>query len=112
MKTLPLILAGALLAGPALATEPTVAVGHGTRSCSEFLAVTRNNRLADNNYYSWAEGFWSLSSMSRIAANRPYKDLTTAPLARDQLVNYCHLHTKDVFFKAVIAVYDDFLDAN
>jgi hypothetical protein len=83
MKTALLLLAAALISAPAAAHEPVVAVGVRTNSCSEFTALIHHSkRQADNLYYSWAEGFWSLANMGRMANKNKFKDLITAPQAR------------------------------
>jgi hypothetical protein len=113
MKTALLLLAAALISAPAAAHEPVVAVGVGTNSCAEFTALIHHSkRQADNPYYSWAEGFWRLANMGRMANKNKFKDLITAPQARGQIVNYCNFHPGDAFYQAVMDVYDGFLDAD
>jgi hypothetical protein len=50
--------------------------------------------------------------MGRMANKNKFKDLITAPQARDQIVNYCNFHPGDAFYQAVMDVYDGFLDAD
>jgi hypothetical protein len=83
----------------------------------EKALIHHSKRQADNLYYSWlyyswAEGFWSLANMGRMANKNKFKDLITAPQARDQIVNYCNFRPGDAFYQAVMDVYDGFLDAD
>jgi hypothetical protein len=125
MKITPLLLAAVLISAPAAAAdhrtacpgcraehEALVAVGVGAeRTCREFSTTYRHNKADAELYFAWADGFWSLASLSRAQLSKTTKDLTTEPQARDQLVNYCHIHPGDAFFRAAMEVYDGFLDA-
>jgi hypothetical protein len=51
-------------------------------------------------------------NMGRMANKNKFKDLITAPQARDQIVNYCNFRPGDAFYQAVMDVYDGFLDAD
>jgi hypothetical protein len=61
---------------------------------------------------STTRGPKSLANMGRMANKNKFKDLITAPQARDQIVNYCNFHPGDAFYQAVMDVYDGFLDAD
>jgi hypothetical protein len=79
LKLIALLLAAVLISAPAAAAdrrtacpgsraehEALVSVGIGEHTCRQFNKTYQHSKDDAELYFAWADGFWSLASMSRL----------------------------------------------
>jgi len=92
---------------PATAAEPAVFVGAGTQSCAVFgQTYQRNPQVAEQVFFSWAQGFMSATNYSLSAANRQQialnPDGASIDIQEAFIRDYCAGHPLDDYTMAVL----------
>jgi len=99
----------ALLAAAASANAADYPLmGVGSRTCGQFgSAYQKFPQVAENDFFSWAQGFMSGLNMALSTGER--KNLAGKPIEEEQSIlrQYCNDHPLDDFYRAVYNLYSD-----
>src|SRR5438309_1041020 len=94
----------------AISISGVVAQGYGLgmRSCGEFAhAYASNPAVAEDIYFTWAQGFMSALNLDAVANRRPYRVINGNDMAthKIEIRSYCDAHPLVAYSSAVFALY-------
>jgi hypothetical protein len=88
--------------------EGIAAQGAGTLTCRQFASMYRGHpELAENVFFTWAQGFMTGVNYAKIAAHGKSADLGAMTTAKQKsyIRSYCDAHPSEVFLKAITNLY-------
>lgn len=109
MRKAILFMAMAALLGRAEGADTEAAVsGIGAAKCSAFTkAFKESPTLAENLYFSWAQGYMSGMNTALLMVKKPFRDLSAQSADQQKLHirNYCDKRPDSPFLDAVLNLY-------
>jgi hypothetical protein len=82
--------------------------GVGMRSCGEFArAYAANPAVAEDVYFTWAQGFMSGLNLDAVENRRPYRVINGNDMASQKIEirSYCDAHPLATYSQSVFALY-------
>ena len=109
MRKIILLIAMAALLGRVEAAENEAAVsGIGAAKCSAFAkAFKESPTMAENVYFTWAQGYMSGMNTALLMVKKPFRDLSAQSADQQKLHirNYCDKRPDNPFLDAVLNLY-------
>jgi hypothetical protein len=88
--------------------EEIAAQGAGILTCRQFANMYRGHpELAENVFFTWAQGFMTGMNYAKIEAHRKSANLGAMTTAKQKsyIRSYCDAHPSEFFLKAVTTLY-------